>query len=178
MAISAAGSNADRIVRGDNGQTLFDEGKWACDASSTWNQGDLIMFNTTAHALRRVAATGDALTCVGIADNVVTGGVLAGPYDGLTAVNAAQVSPGFVGPKFGCVASMKLKTSDALNIGNKVYLVDGGDSQTVTVTDPGDGNYIGIFVGPAAVASAAAGQQGQIKIGARFPAATGTGLNF
>lgn len=180
MAISAFGSNQDRIIKSqvDNGRSLFDSGKYAVDASSTWNQGDLIMFNTSVHALRRVTATGDGATFVGIADNVVTAGKLAGPYDGLTAVSAAQVSPQFVGPKFGVVASLVLKTSDAFNIGSKVFLDDGGNSQQVTVTDPSDGNYIGIFVGPAAIASATAGQTGFILIGARYPQATGTGLNF
>lgn len=180
MSISAYGSNVNRIVKSEdhNGKSLFDSGKYAVDASSTWNQGDLIMFNTTAHALRRVAATGDAATFVGIADNQVTAGKLAGPYDGLTAVDAAQVSPQFVGPKFGVVASLVAKTSDAFNVGNKVFLVDGGNSQQVTVTDPSDGNYIGIYVGNGAIASATAGQQILVKLGSRYPQATGTGLNF
>lgn len=177
MAITAFGANNDRITRGDIGKTLFQSGKSACDSSSTWNQGDFIMFNTSAKALRRVSATGDGATFVGVADNVVTSGKLAGPYDGLTAVDAAQVSPDFVGPKYGCIASPVLKTSDAFAVGDKVYLVNSGNSQTVSVTDPGDGNYIGIYVGTA-VASATAGQTGPILIGSRYPSATGTGLNF
>jgi len=176
MAITAYGSNVDRIIRDDRGVTLFQSGKSAVDASSTWNQGDLITFNTSAHALRRVASTADGLTCVGIADNVVTNGKLAGPYDGLTAVDAAQVTPDFVGPKYGVVASMVLVTSGAFHCGDKVYLQDGGDSQTVGPTG-GDSNYVGIYVGTT-IASAAAGQQGPILLGARYPAATGTGLNF
>jgi len=178
MAITAATASVDRIVRGDSGKTLFQSGKSATSSSSSWKQGDLLYFDTSNHIINVVSATGNAATILGIADNAVTSGKLVGPYDGLTAVDAAQVTPDFVGPKYGVVASMILKTSDAFNIGSKVYLTNGGTSQTVTVTDPSDGNYIGIFVGPAAVASAAAGQQGYILIGSRYPQATATGLNF
>lgn len=177
MAITAASSSNDRIVRRDEGKSLFAEGKNFVASSTSWKQGDLLAFDTSNHVIKVVASTADALTFVGIADNVVTSGKLAGPYDGLTAVDAAQVSPGFIGPKFGVIAQMKLKTSDTFNPGDKVYLVDGGDSQTVTSSNPGDGNYIGIYQGPLA-SSVAAGSQGPILIGCRYPAATGTGLNF
>lgn len=177
MAITAASVGADRIVRSDLGQSLFDDIKAVVSSSVTWKQGDLLSFDTSAHVLKLVAATSDAANFVGIADNYITSGKLVGPYDGLTPVDAAQSGPYAIGPKFGVVASLKLHTGDAFNPGNKVYLSNGDDSQTVTVTDPGDANYIGIFV-DAAVASAASGQQAKIKIGARYPSATGTGLNF
>lgn len=177
MAITAATASVDRITRGDVGQTLFQSGKSIVSSASTWVQGDLIYLDTSAHVLKAVAATGNAATFVGIADNAVTAGKLVGPYGSLTAVDAAQVTPDFVGPKFGVVAGMILKTSDAFAAGVKVYLVDGGTTQTVTSTDPSDGNYIGIFV-DATVASAAAGQVGNVLIGSRYPNATGTALYF
>lgn len=177
MAITAATAGADRIVRADTGQTLFDDIKSVVSSSVSWKQGDLLAFDTSAHVLKLVAATSDAVTFCGIADNYVTSGKLVGPYDGLTPVDAAQSGPSAIGPKYGVVASLKLHTGDAFNPGDKVYLSNGDDSQTVTSTDPGGSNYIGVFVG-AAVSSAASGQQGNIKIGARYPAATGTGLNF
>lgn len=167
MAITASTTSNNRIVRCDTGKTLFDEGKNVVSSAVSWKQGDLIAFDATAHLLKLVAATSDAATIVGIADSVVVAGVLAGPYDGLTAVNAAQVSPGFIGPKYGVVASMKLHTGDAFHPGDKIYLSNGDDSQTVSSTDPGDGNNIGIYVG-ALISSAAAGQQGLCKIGSRY----------
>lgn len=177
MAITAATSSVDRIIRGGPGKSIFDDGKAAISSSSSWYQGDLICFDTSAHILRVVAATGDAVTFVGIADNQVISGQLSGPYDGLTAVNAAQVTPGFTGPKYGVSAQMILKTSDAFVMGAKVYLCN-VDSQTVSSVDPGDANHVGIFVGPSAVASAAAGQQGAILIGCRYPNGTGGTLNL
>lgn len=170
MAITAATAAYDAIVRRGPGKSVFEDGKAATTSSSTWLQGDLICLDTSGHYLRRVAATGDYSTFVGIADNSVTSGKLAGPYDGLTAVDAVTSGPGFCGPKYGVVASLKLKTSDAFNIGDKVYLCNGSDTQTVTSTDPGSSDYIGIFQGPANVASAAAGQRGHILVVAQYPA--------
>lgn len=178
MAISASSLSVDLIVRGGPGRSIFDDGKAAVTSNSTWNQGDQICFDTGLICLRAVSATGDAATIVGIADNVVTSGKLAGPYDGLTPVNAAQVSPGFAGPKYGVSARLTLKTGDAFAIGAKVYLADGANTQTVSSTDPGDHNHVGIFVGLAAVASAAAGQTGDVLYGCRYPNGTAGTLSL
>lgn len=177
MAITASTSSVDAIVRGGPGKSLFDDGKSATGTGSTWNQGDFICYDSTLTYLRAVTATGDAVKIVGVADNAITSGQLNSPYGSLTPVNAAQVTPGFAGPKYGVTVRATLKTSDAFVLGGKVYLANGGDTQTISSSDPGDGNYIGIFVGPG-VASAAAGQTGDFLIGARYPSATGTGLNF
>lgn len=170
MAISAATQNADRIVRSaaNNGKSLFEDGKVAVSSSSSWYQGDLICYDTSSKILRVVAATGDAASIVGVADNQVVSGQLNSPYAGLTPVNAAQVSPGFVGPKYGVVAGMKLKTGDTVAVGDKVYLADGQDSQTVSVTDPGDGLFVGICVS-AGVTSAPAGTVISCRLLARYP---------
>lgn len=178
MAISASSGSVDNLVRSGPGRSIFEDGKAAVGSGSTWNQGDQICFDTSLHYLRAVTATGDALTIVGIADNVVSAGALVGPYQGLTAVAGAQVSPGFVGPKYGVTARLTLKTSDAFNIGDKVYLADGQSCQVVSSSNPGDGNYVGIFMGPSAVASASAGQTGDILYGARYPAAAATSLQL
>jgi hypothetical protein len=175
MAITAA-AGANRIVRGGPGKTIFEDGK-SVAGSATIPQGVLVCFDTTAHALKQVAATGDAATLVGISDVAIKSGSLVGPYDGLTAVDAAQAAVGFVGPKCGVTAALTLKTGDAFNPGAKVFLADAADSATVSVTDPGDANHVGIYVGPA-VASAAAGQTGPVLVGCRYPAGTGAALQF
>lgn len=176
MAISASTSGYDSIILSGPGKSLFENGKVAA-GTSTWNQGDIMCFDTSTHVIRAVAATGDAVTLIGVADNSVVSGKLLGPYTGLTATNAAEVGPGFAGPKYGVVANPILNTGDAFAIGAKVYLIDALSCQTVSSTDPGDHNYIGIYQGPA-VTSAAAGQKGPVLIGARYPSATATGLVF
>ncbi len=173
MAITSSPGNFDAIVRSGPGSSVFEDGKAAVSqvAACTWNQGDLICLDTTNHYLRPVASTADAASVVGLSDNQVVSGQLASPYQGLTAVNAAQSGPGFVGPKYGVVASMKLKTGDAFVIGGLVYVADTFDCQTVSSVDSlGSGYAVGVFQGPSAVASAAPGQRAQILIMARFPA--------
>lgn len=178
MSISASSGPSDLIVRGGPGKSMFEDGKAAVTVNSTWNQGDQICFDTGLLCIRAVTATGDGVTFVGVADNTVSAGQLASPYAGLTPVNAAQVTPGFAGPKYGVTARWKLHTGDAFAIGQKVYLSNGDDAQTVTSTNPGDANYIGIYVGLVPVTSAAAGQTGDIRVGLRYPNATGGVLSF
>lgn len=170
MAISAATQSLNNIVRKGPGKTLIEEARPMVSASSTWLQGEILCFDTSTNIIRRVAATADAATLLGISDNVVTAGKLAGPYDGLTAVNAAQVSPGIVGPKYGVEVQLTLKTGDAFTPGCKVYLADALNTQTVSVTDPSDHNHVGIYLG--AAVTAAAGQTGVVLIGCRYPAGT------
>jgi predicted RecA/RadA family phage recombinase len=176
MSITAAtASYPANIFQGSPGKTLFESGKSVSSSASNWVQGDFVYLDTGNHILNRVSSTGNAATIMGVADNVVTAGKLAGPYDGLTAVDASQVTPEFTGARYGVVSQPKLKASDAFHPGDKVYLSDGGDTQTVTSSDPGDGNYVGIYVG-VTVASAASGQRGFIRVGSRIH--TGDVLNF
>jgi hypothetical protein len=181
MSISASSGNNDLIVRGGPGESLFEDGRAAVvvgSTAATWNQGDLMCFDTGALTLRPVSATGDGVTFVGVADNAVTNGQLNSPYQGLTPVDASQKGPGFVGPKYGVTARLLLHVGDSFTIGAKVYLSNGDNTQTVTVTDPGDHNYVGIFVGLVPVTSAVAGQTGDILIGARYPFGTGAQVIF
>lgn len=174
MAITASTNNADPIIRSITPKSRFENGLAANSTTLTFNQGDFICWDATNHILKLVAATTDAATIVGIAINAVTNGVLNGPYNGLATPGAISA---FAGPVYGVVARRTLKTGDAFHDGDKVYLADGLDTQTVSVTDPGDHNYVGIFQG-STVASAAAGQQGGVLIGCRYPTATGGELQF
>jgi hypothetical protein len=102
----------------------------------------------------------------------VTNGQLNSQYQGLTPVNAAQSGPGYVGPKYAVIASVKLHTADAFNIGSLVYLSNGDDCQTVTATQPGSAPFVGTFQGPAAVASATAGQRAFVLLNTNYPMAS------
>jgi hypothetical protein len=178
MAITQAQS-ADRLTRRGPGRTLFESGKSAVTlgaAACTWGQGVLLCLDAATFLLRPVAATADAATLAGLSDNVVNSGKLQGPYDGLTAVDAASQGPDFSGPKIGVTGTLTLKTGDAFTPGCKVYLADGLDSATVSVTDPGDHNYVGLYSGPAV--TAAAGATGPIFVGARTQLGTGAALIF
>lgn len=167
MAITAATTGKNRVYRSDNPFHIFPGAKGGLDATVNWQQGDLLYIDTSAHLIKVVAATGNAATFLGIANNTVVAGKLQNPYGTLTLTAAAEAIADIEGPVAGIVALMILKTGDTFNFGSHVYLADGQNSQTVTSVDPGDGNYIGTFQGTA-VASAAAGQEGPCRIRSIF----------
>ena len=165
MAISASVKAKNRIFRSNSPKSLFESAKNVLGSTSTFNQGDLMCFDTTTKVIRAVTATTDAANCLGIADCTAVQGKKKSPYQG-TAVDAAQAIEDLKGPVYGVTAKMVLKTGDAFAPGDEVYLADGQDCQTVSSVDPGDGNYIGIYLG--ASLTAAAGAEGDVAILARY----------
>lgn len=164
MAISASTTATNRVFREVRVSSLFMSAKNAISSAVSWNQGDLLYLDTSAHLIKVVAATGNAATILGVAVNTVISGKLQGPYAGLTAVNAAEAIADLAGPVFGVEALMILNTGDAFVTGGKVYLCN-ATAQTVSSTDPSDANFIGYFTG--AATTAAAGQQGTVFLIAR-----------
>ena len=155
----------NNIVREVAPKSLFESAKAVLSSTNDWNQGDLLAFDTTNHVLYAVAATADAAYLCGVAAQSVVDGKVVSPYQG-TAVDASVARADIKGPVFGVIASLVLKTGDAFNPGDKVYLTT-TDAQTITSTDPGDHLQIGIFQGKA-VSSASAGQYGEVLVGARY----------
>jgi hypothetical protein len=155
----------NNIIRSIAPKSLFESAFPVLSTSVTYNQGDLLAFDTSSKILKPISATGDAANCLGVARQTVVSGVVKSPYQG-TPVDASQAIEDVAGPVYGVVASLTLKTGDAFNPGDKVYLVT-TDAQTVTSTTNSGGANVGIFQGPA-VASAAAGQTGAVLIGARY----------
>ena len=171
-AITSAGVSVDRVYRGGAAaKSTFEAGLPGVQVGApTFNQGDFMCYDSTVPGIRAVTSTADAANILGISPVSVVGGKLSGPYDGLTATNAAQAAQDFRGPIFGFEAGPKLKQGDAFTFGCKVYLVDGGDTQTVTITDTlGAGNFVGYYTGPA-ITPATAGLTGPVHLIARFPA--------
>lgn len=169
MAITAGTVNKDRVYRGGgSAKSVFESGLPYVGSGSTFKQGSFMCYDTGTNLIRPVVATADAATLVGISPVAVTSGKLVGPYDGLTDTNAAQAPQDFRGPIAGFTAKMILKNGDAFLPGLKVYLADGLDDQTVSVTDPGDHNYVGFYDGPA-FTPGAAGLEGPVHIIARYP---------
>jgi hypothetical protein len=161
----------NNIVRSVRPGAVFESAKSVITTAVSYNQGDLICFDDTNNRLKAVALTADAATILGVAIQTIVSGKVVGPYSG-TAVDASVALSDLKGPVYGVVASLKLKVGDSFAPGDKVY-VTVTDAQTVTVTDPGDANHIGIYQG--AAVTAAAGSKGDIMVGNRFG---GTGLQF
>lgn len=162
MAITASTSAKNRVTRANERKSFFESAKAVISSAVSWNQGDLLYFDDAANLIKVVAATGNAATFLGIAENTVVSGKLQGPYAGLTAVTAAEAIADLVGPSFGVEAALKLKAADVFSPGDKVFLADAQDSQTVSVTDPGDANFIGFYQDSSK--TAAAGDEGTILL--------------
>ena len=154
----------NNIVRSVAPKSIFESAKAVVTSAVTFNQGDLIAFDTVNYRLKAVTADTDAPNFLGVARQTIVSGVVKSPYQG-TAVDAAAAIDDITGPVYGVVASLILKTGDAFTPGCKVYLT--ADAQTVTVTDPGTHDPIGVYQGKN-VASATAGQKGEILVGSRF----------
>lgn len=165
MAITASTSYADTRVRAVAPKSLFESALSVISSSSTWYRGDIVCFDTSSKILRVVSATTDSANVCGMAKQSISSGKPISPYQG-TAVDAAVAIQDIAGPEYGTVWGLKVKTGDSLVKGCKVYLADGQDSQTVTVSDPGDGNHIGIYQG--GTATAAAGVRYPVLVGARY----------
>ncbi|MBX4188338.1 MAG: hypothetical protein KW793_04375 [Candidatus Doudnabacteria bacterium] len=163
----------NNIIRGGSqAKSLFTSALPVLSSAVTYNQGDLIAFNTSTKVLK-VAATGDGANILGVAVNTVVSGLPKSPYQG-TAVDASQGASDMEGPVYGVVASLYLTSGDAFVLGAPVYLT--ADPQTVTVTQPGSDPSIGVFVGQAAITPAASGTKGDIQIGLRY--GVGGGILF
>jgi hypothetical protein len=161
----------NNIVRGGaQGRSVFSSLLPVLSTSVSFNQGDLLYFNTSTHVVAP-AATGNAANCLGVAINTIVNGVPKSPYT--TAVDASEGFSDLGGPLYGVVASLILDTGSTVNPGTLLYYSTVG-AQNVTPTQPGSDPAIGIWVGPA-VSSSAAGAKGDVLVGAAYGM---TGLHF
>lgn len=156
--------SANNIVRSVMPYSKFESARNVVSSTFTCNQGDLIAFDTTNHVLKVVASEiTDSPNFLGVSPVKIVNGKIASPYN--TDVVASQAVQDLKGPVAGVVALLILKTADALNPGQKVYLDPASGAQNVTAT--AGTSPIGIYQGPA-IASAVAGQQIEVYIEANY----------
>jgi hypothetical protein len=162
----------NNIIRGGSqAKSLFDSALPLLNSSVSYNQGDLIAYDSGSDVLKAVAGSGDSANFLGVAVNTVVNGLPKQAYQG-TAVDASTGPSDMEGPVYGVVCSLYLTNGNAFVPGGKVYLTT--DAQTVTSTQPGSESAIGIFVGPA-ITPASSGVKGDVKIGLVYG---GAGLQF
>lgn len=139
------------------------------DSTISFNQGDLLYLDTTAHRIKPITADANTANCLGVSRVQIVNGKLASPYSG-TAVDSSQGLSDIPGPVYGVVAELTLNTGDAFNPGDLVYPIGSVDAQTVSSSsNTGARKACGIFVG-VAVGSAVSGQKGLIQIGCQYQA--------
>ena len=163
----------NRISKNVQEKSIFDDCSALVSSSTTYNQGDLLV--VASNALTTVT-TGELGTYfAGISRQSTLSGIPTGPY---STDNQASISaPALIGPAYGVEVQLVLKTSDAINPGDKVYIDGASGTHHVTVTQiqAQNGNpaasAIGIYNGPA-IASASSGQQITVLIGCNYPVGT------
>jgi hypothetical protein len=160
-----AGKN--RITRSVAPKSVFESAQHVIDATVSFNQGDLLVFDDTNNLLKKPAAEAEGSTFLGIAKVTIVDGKLASPYEG-TAVDAAAAISDIPGPEYGSIAKLVLKTGDSINSGDLVYLDPASGTYHVSVAGT---KAIGIYQGKD-IATAPAGQEIEVLLGARHPADT------
>lgn len=160
--MSTANNN---IVRSVAPKSLFESAFPVLSSAVTYNQGDILAFDTSSKILKPFSATGDAANLLGVARQTIVSGVAKSPYSG-TAVDASVGISDVAGPQYGVVASFLLTTGDSLSPGDKVY-ASTSDPQTVTATNNAGGANLGIYQGRT-VTSAASGTYVDVLVGARY----------
>ena len=154
----------NRIFRSDSKKAVLEDLFLFLDATVNINAGDLCVFDDTNKlVVPTTGDPGDGALFLGISPVTIVNGNLKSPYQG-TAVDASEKNTGSVGPFYGVTAKLILETGDNFVKGGLVYL-SATDPQNVQVT--ANGTAIGIFVDNT-VASAAAGQEGLVKLTSNF----------
>lgn len=142
---------------------LIADAKPVVSSAVNFAQGDILILDTSTALLRAPTAEAECSAFIGLAAIDVVSGKPASPYS--TAVDAAAAIPALDGPLYGNTFNMVAKTGDAFTPGCKVYAHIATGSRGVSVSGT---KAIGIYQGKA-IASAAAGQEIECLIGARFP---------
>lgn len=134
-------------------------------SACTWNQGDILYFDTGTNLVKAVTADADGATVLGVAVQAVVSGKPKPVYSG-TAVDAATAIEALAGPLHGVEIKVKLKNGDVFTPGAAVYAT-AVDAQTVSSAGV---NAIGFYVG--ATVTAGASTEGVIRIGSAILAGT------
>lgn len=164
----------NNIIRGGaQGRSIFPSLLPVISTSVSFNQGDLLTFNTSTNVVQ-AAVTGQSDKLLGVAINTIVLGIPKSPYQG-TAVDASEGLSDMGGPLYSVVATLILDTGSTLVPGQKVY-VSNTDAQHVTPTQPGSDTACGVYSGSqGSLSGSAAGQKVDILIGATYAM---TGLHF
>lgn len=157
------------------GRTLFPDVKYFTNSSISYNQGDLLIFDTANNVVRAASAESECASFLGIAALDVVNGYPRSPYS--TQVDGSQGIVAIPGPQYGDTFNMVLQTGSTLAPGAAIYgkpVAVGVEPNTLVAAT---GTYqIGIYQG-GAITSSAAGTMIEVLIGARWPAAA-SGAQF
>lgn len=157
--MAGAQPQANKIVREVCPNSVFESALNVIDSTVTFNQGDLLYFNSGL--ITRLTAESQGNLFVGIARVSITSGKLNTPYSTPTLTPAIQDIPG---PQFGVVAQLQLANSQSFTPGLVVYADPLRGNSNVATTGT---KVIGVYQGPSVTAGAAS--YGPVYLGCRYP---------
>ena len=157
------GSNP--IFRRVNRNTLAADISAAIGASTTFNAGDFLTFNSTTQTFGAMVGESDSVNFAGVAVASITSGKMVSAYT--TDVDSSLSYASIPGPEFGDEVFATLKAGDAVVPGSALYYNTGATPKNgVTVT--AGTKIIGYYFGPALTGAPTTGTVIPIKLGCRF----------
>ena len=150
-----------RVLKSVAPRRVFEDIKNQLSSAVSFNQGDLLVFKSGL--VQKASSESDGSGFLGIAEVTVVSGNLQSPYQGL-ATTSREAANGIPGPVTGVIATLILKSGDALAVGANVYL------------DPSDGpeyvqaagtKSIGVYQGAAITGDGT--KTVDVLLGSRYP---------
>lgn len=141
----------------------------AVTPSLSFNEGDLLIWDSSNHVVAKAVAESEGITFIGVAVVTIVNGLLPASY--VTSVDASLATPAISGPQFGDEYHVILTAGQTITTGSPVYL----DPVTGTRNVQSSGTKIvGIYTGAqgASVTAATGGTVIYCKLGARYPGDT------
>lgn len=146
-------------------KTVVPDIKPMIDSTTSFNQGDLLVFNATSKKVVLPSLETEGATFLGVAPVTIVNGHVKDVYG--TDVDAATAITAVPGPEYGSVWKLVLKTGDAITAGALVYLDPASGTRHVSITGT---KAIGVYQG--AALTAVAGQEIEVLVGSRYPGDT------
>ncbi len=154
----------DPIFRRVNRNTLFGDISAAIGASTTFNAGDFLTFNSTTQTFVTLAGESDSANFAGVAVASITSGKAVSAYT--TDTDAAASFASIPGPEFGDEVFATLKAGDAVVPGSVLYYNTGATPKNGVTVTVGT-KSIGLYYGPALTGAPTTGTVIPIKLGCR-----------
>lgn len=166
MAASPINAPVNRIRRDEHlAKSHFESALGVIDTSLSFNQGDLLCFDSATHLIQVPSAETDGDSFLGISRVSIVNGKILSPYQG-TAVDGAQAITDIAGPIYSCVASLLLNQGETISPGDLVYLNPAFAAYSIQTSGT---KAIGHYVGVGSVTAGSGGSFVEIRLGSRFP---------
>ena len=156
----------NKITRSVSPGSIFESAQAVLDSTISYNQGDLLSYDSSGKKILIPSAEGDGATFLGVARETVVNGQIKNPFTG-TEVAVGSAIPDSPGPQYGVIAKAFLKPSDSLSPGDLVYLNPAAGTQHVQASGT---KAVGVYQGAAVTGGpTSALTEIEVLFGHRYP---------